>query len=179
MSKVRRLTFFVIRSAGLLSPCTSVCWSYLVSFFPWIQRVPILTCLIFPLPLLFAIPNAALESANIFPFMANPLSDAKWVLPGISQLTSSAFPEPRVTFFWVADHVSRVRRPLRIAPPLVLLAVFLQPASRSRCSRLALRGSPRTRSSRRFGGARRGSAQASAADGGHLGWGYSSPCVSP
>ena len=65
--------------------------------------------------------------------MAHPHSDANWVMPIISQLiltiaTSSASPELRFTFFWVADHVLRVCRPLRTAPPLVLLAVFLQPA---------------------------------------------------
>ena len=54
-------------------------------------------------------------------------------MPIISQLiltiaTSSASPELRVTFFWVADHVLRVCRHLKVAPPLVLLAVFLQPA---------------------------------------------------
>ena len=64
--------------------------------------------------------------------MANLDSDANWVTPIVSQLilpiaTRSASPERRVTFFWVA-HVLRVCRPLRIAPPLVLLAVFLQPA---------------------------------------------------
>ena len=62
-----------------------------------------MTCLIFPLPLLFAIPNAALKSANILFFMANPHSDANWVMPIISQLiliiaTSSASPELKVTF---------------------------------------------------------------------------------
>ena len=60
-------------------------------------------------------------------------SDATCVIPIISQLiltiaTSSASPELKVTFFWVADHVLRVCRPLRITPLLVLLAVFLQPA---------------------------------------------------
>ena len=130
---------------------------------------PILTYLIFPHPPLFAVPNGVLEPAKTFPFMATPHSDANWVMPIISQLiltiaTSSASPELRVTFFWVADHVLRVCRPLQVAPPLVLLAVVLQPG---------------TRSSRRFGGARRGNAQASGVDGGHLGWGCSSPCTSP
>ena len=45
----------------------------------------------------------------------------------------SAFTELRVTFFWMTDHVLRVRRLLRIALPLVLLTVFLQrPSFRSR-----------------------------------------------
>ena len=48
--------------------------------------------------------------------MANPHSDANWVMPIISQLmvtiaTSSASSDLRVTFFWVADQVLRVCRP--------------------------------------------------------------------
>ena len=69
--------------------------------------------------------------------------------------TSSASPELRVTFFQVADHVLRVCRPLKIAPPLVLQAACSK-ASRSRCCRLALRGRPGTRSSGRFGRDERG-----------------------
>ena len=57
---------------------------------------------------------------------------ANLVMPIISQLiltiaTSPASPVLRVTFFWVADHVLSVGRPLKTAPLLVLLAV-LQPA---------------------------------------------------
>ena len=69
----------------------------------------------------------------MFPFTVNPHYADNWVIPIISQLvltiaTSSASPELKVTFFWVADHVLRVCCPLTMAPPLVLLAVFLQPA---------------------------------------------------
>ena len=70
LSKVRRLTLFVIRTAGLLFPCTLVYWSSPVSFSHESKESQ--SCLIFPLPLLFAIHNAALEWANIFPFMASP-----------------------------------------------------------------------------------------------------------
>ena len=79
-------------------------------------------------------------TAKNFPVMANTHSDANRVVPIISQLiltiaTSSASPEVRVTFFWVADHVLRVCRPLRIAHRSCSWLSSCSQPSRSRCSR--------------------------------------------
>ena len=71
LSKVRWLTFFVNSSAGLLFPYTLVYWNSPSPIFLLNPRGPILTRFILPLPLLFAIPNAALDSTNIFLFMTN------------------------------------------------------------------------------------------------------------
>ena len=64
----------------------------------------------------------------------------------------------RFTFFWMADHVLRVCRPLKKAPPLVLLAVFLQPAQSQSMKRASF---SRVEAPDAFG-----CAQASAVDGG-------------